>query len=191
VVTSEIDWPHLIFSVGAGLGVLFIGIGVLVVCSAIGNVLRRLNGTLDEIDKQIGALGAPVAETLSHVGGIADTADATVARLGEVVGSIEVVADQVVKTSGLAARAVTPAIVNVGATLTGISAGVEHFFGGRRKDKKRTDGGFRVEASAEHLRSEVRHEPARVLDDEDVVDLRYVPPAASMAGSGLGEDDLL
>jgi uncharacterized protein YoxC len=112
--------------------VLFIGIGILVVCSAIANVLRRLNGTLDEVDKQIGALGAPVAETLSHVGGIADTADTTVARLGEVVGSLESVAATVVKTSDLAGRAVAPAIVNVGATLTGISAGVRRLLTGRR-----------------------------------------------------------
>jgi len=124
VQVSEIDWPHLIFSVGAGLGVLLIGIGVLVVCSGIANFLRRLNGTLDEVDRQIAALSAPVAETLSHVGGIADTAYATVARLSGVVGSLETVAGTVVKTSDLANRAVAPAIVNIGATLTGITAGI-------------------------------------------------------------------
>jgi uncharacterized protein YoxC len=131
VVTSEIDWPHLIFSVGAGLGVLLIGIGVLVFCSGVANLLRRLNGTLDEVDKQIAALSAPVAETLSHVGGIADTADATVARLSGVVGSLETVAAQVVKTSDLANRAVAPAIVNVGATVTGVTAGLRRLVTGR------------------------------------------------------------
>jgi hypothetical protein len=134
VVTSEIDWPHLIFSVGAGLGVLLIGIGVLVLCSGIAGFLRRLNGTLDEVDRQIGALSAPVAETLAHVGGIADTADATVALLSGVVGSLESVASNVVKTSDLANRAVAPAIVNVGATLTGITAGVRRLVVGRRSD---------------------------------------------------------
>jgi hypothetical protein len=132
VVTSEIDWPHLIFSIGAGLGVLLIGIGVLVFCSGIAGFLRRLNGTLDEVDRQIGALSAPVAETLAHVGGIADTADATVARLSGVVGSLESVASNVVKTSDLANRAVAPAIVNVGATITGITAGVRRLVVGRR-----------------------------------------------------------
>jgi hypothetical protein len=131
VVTSEIDWPHLIFSVGAGLGVLFIGIGVLVLCSGIANLLKRFNTTLDEVDRQIGALSAPVAETLSHVGGIADTADATVARLSGVVGALETVAASAVKTSDLANRAVAPAIVNVGATLTGITAGVRRLFAGK------------------------------------------------------------
>jgi len=74
---------------------------------------------------------APVAETLSHVGGIADTADATVARLGGVVGSLETVAAQVVKTSDLANRAVAPAIVNVGATVTGVTAGIRRLVTGR------------------------------------------------------------
>jgi ABC-type transporter Mla subunit MlaD len=134
VVTSDFDWPHLVFSAGAGLGVLLIGIGVLVLCSGIAGTLRRLNGTLDEVDRQIAALSAPVAETLSHVGGIADTADATVARLSGVVGSLESVASNVVKTSDLANRAVAPAIVNVGATLTGITAGVRRLVAGRRAD---------------------------------------------------------
>jgi predicted PurR-regulated permease PerM len=134
VVVSEIDWPHLVFSVGAGLGVLLIGIGVLVFCSGISNFLRRLNGTLDEVDRQIAALSAPVAETLAHVGGIADTADATVARLSGVVGSLETVASNVVKTSDLANRAVAPAIVNVGATLTGITAGIRRLVTGGRSD---------------------------------------------------------
>jgi uncharacterized protein YoxC len=129
--TSEIDWPHLIFSVGAGLGVLLIGIGVLVVCSAIANFLRRLNRTLDEVDRQIAEISTPVAETLAHVGGIADTADATVARLGGVVGSLESVAGNVVKTSDLANRAVAPAIVNVGAILTGITAAIRRLVTGR------------------------------------------------------------
>jgi hypothetical protein len=134
LVTSEIDWPHLVFSVGAGLGVLLIGIGVLVFCSGVANFLRRLNGTLDEVDRQIGALSAPVAETLAHVEGIADTADATVARLSGVVGSLESVASNVVKTSDLANRAVAPAIVNVGATLAGITAGIRNLAAGKRAD---------------------------------------------------------
>ncbi len=174
MVTSDIDWPHLVFSVGAGVGVLLIGIGVLVVCSAIAGVLRRLNGTMDEIDKQIGALGAPVAETLSHVGGIADTADSTVARLGELVGSLEVVAAQVVKTSDLAGRAVSPAIINVGATLTGISAGVRRLLTGRR-----SNGSLDAEERASAPPRE-RRGPT--------------PPASAPVPSGLGglaDDDLL
>ncbi|MGD0475315.1 MAG: hypothetical protein ABSB70_19175 [Candidatus Velthaea sp.] len=132
-MTASTDWPHLIFSVGAGLGVLLIGIGVLVVCSAIAGTLRRLNTSLDEVDRQVAALSAPVAEMLGHVGGIADTADATIARLSAVVGSLETVASGVVKTSGLANEAVGPAIVNVGVTLTGLTAGLRSFVNGKSR----------------------------------------------------------
>jgi ABC-type transporter Mla subunit MlaD len=131
LTSSGIDWPHLAFSVGAGLGVLLIGIGILVACSAFAGLLHRFNKTLDEVDRQISALSAPVAETLGHVGGIADTADSTVARLSAVVGSLESVAGGVAKTSDLASRAVAPAIVNVGATLTGVTAAVRRLVNGR------------------------------------------------------------
>ena len=132
-MTASTDWSHLIFSVGAGLGVLLIGIGILVVCSAIAGTLKRLNTTLDEVDRQVAALSAPVAETLAHVGGIADTADATIARLSAVVGSLETVASGVVKTSGLANDAVSPAIINVGVTLTGLTAGLRSFVNGKNR----------------------------------------------------------
>ena len=129
---SGIDWPHLVFSIGAGIGVLLIGIGILVVCSAVANMLKRLNGTLDVVDAQIAALSAPVAETLGHVGGIADTADNTVARLSAVVGSLESVAGNVARTSDLATRAVAPSLVNLGATLTGVSAGLRRLVTGKK-----------------------------------------------------------
>lgn len=131
-MTGTLDWPHLVFSVGAGLGVLLMGVGVFIVCSAIAKALERLNHTLDEVDKQIVALTAPVAETLGHVGGIADTADATIARLGAVVGTLESVAARVGKTANLANDAIAPAITNVGATLTGITAGLRRLVSGKR-----------------------------------------------------------
>lgn len=130
-MTTDADWPHLIFSIGAGVGVLLIGVGILIVCRATAASLRRLDRTLDEVDRQIAALSAPVAETLSHVGGIADTADATVARLSAVVGTLETLASGAVKASTLANAAIAPAIVNVGATLTGFTAGVRRFLDGK------------------------------------------------------------
>jgi hypothetical protein len=152
-LTAPTDWSHLFFSVAAGLGVLLIGIGILIVCSAIAGTLKRVNTTLDEVDRQVAALSAPVAETLSHVGGIADTADLTIARLGAVVGTLETVASGVVKTSGLANDAVSPAIVNLGATLTGLTAGLRSFVNGK---------GHRVDGVAGdqvvHERGGVTHE---------------------------------
>ena len=109
-----------------------IGVGFFIMCSAIAKTFARLNNTLDEVDRQIAALSGPVVETLAHVGGIADTADATVARLGAVVGTLEGVAGGVGNTAKLASDAVAPALVNVGATLTGLTAGLRRFVAGRR-----------------------------------------------------------
>jgi len=79
----------------------------------------------------LGAVAAPIVATLRHVDGIADTADVTIARLGGVVGSLESVAAGVSKTSALATNAVAPTIVNLGATLTGISAGLRRLVTGK------------------------------------------------------------
>jgi hypothetical protein len=129
-LSSGID-GGLIRDVLIGLGVLIAGVGIFIVCSALARLFTRLNGTLDEVDRQIGALSVPVVETLSHVGGIADTADSTVARLGVAVGALETVAGTVSRTAKLASDAVAPSLVNVGATLTGISAGVRRLVTGR------------------------------------------------------------
>ena len=130
-MTSGIDGA-LVLDILAGIGILLIGIGIFVVCSALAKLLTRINGTLDEVDRQIAAVSVPVVETLGHVGGIADTADATVARLGVVVGTLETVAGGVGKTAQLASDALSPALVNVGATLTGITAGLRRLVTGRR-----------------------------------------------------------
>lgn len=135
-MSSGFDWA-IVLDIGVGLGVLLIGVGILIVCSALSRLLARLNGTLDEVDRQIAAVSVPVVETLGHVGGIADTADATVARLGVVVGTLEGVAGGVGKTAQLASDAVAPALVNVGATLTGITAGLRRLVAGRSGDNGR------------------------------------------------------
>jgi hypothetical protein len=131
-LSSGVNWGAIILDVGVGLGVLLIGVGVFRACSALATTFARLNGTLDEVDRQISALSAPVVETLAHVGGIADSADAAVARLGAVVGTLETVAGSVGNTAKLASDAVAPALVNVGSALTGITAGLKRLVGGRR-----------------------------------------------------------
>jgi uncharacterized protein YoxC len=138
-LSSGFNWA-IILDIGVGVGVLLIGIGVFVMCSALAKVFTRLNGTLDEVDRQIGALSVPVVATLSHVNGIADTADATVAKLSAVVDTLEGVAGGVGNTAKLATEAVTPALVNVGATLSGITAGLRRLVGGRRASSQ--DGGI-------------------------------------------------
>jgi len=130
-LSSGIDGA-LIRDVLVGVGVLIASIGIFVFCTAMAKTFGRLNRTLDEVDIQIAALSAPVTETLKHVGGIADTADTTVARLGTVVGSLEGVAEGVGNTAKLASEAVAPALVNVGATLTGVTAGLRRLVTGGR-----------------------------------------------------------
>jgi uncharacterized protein YoxC len=130
-LSSAIDGA-LIRDVLVGLGVLLVGISAFVVSSSLAKLIARLNGTLDEVDRQIEALSKPVVTTLAHVGGIADTADSTVARLGAVVGTLEQVAASVGNTAKLASDAVAPALVNVGAALTGLTAGLRRLMTGRR-----------------------------------------------------------
>lgn len=126
---TDTSW---ILNVGVGVGVLLVGIGVLWAMIALARTLTRVNQTLDEVDRQISSLSVPVNAALTHVGGIADTADSTLARMGGVVKSLEDVAGSVSKTAGLTKDALSPAIVNVGATITGISAGLRRLVTGRK-----------------------------------------------------------
>ena len=103
----------------------------LVVCLRLAGTLTRVNGTLDVVDRQLAALSAPIAATLSHVGGIADTADTTAARLGGVVGQLEAIATRIGKSAELVQDALEPAVVNLGATLTGLTAGLRRMVRGR------------------------------------------------------------
>ena len=114
----------LFLDIGVGLGCLLAGIGVLAALSRLGHLFGRFERTLDEIDHQVATIAVPVTDTLSHVEGIAGTADATIAKVAGVVASLESVASGVAKTSNLAQHAVTPTLVNLAATLTGISAGL-------------------------------------------------------------------
>jgi uncharacterized protein YoxC len=121
------DW----MDIGIGLGVLLLGVGALVAGIALARTLGRVNVTLDVVDSQLETLGKPIGETLDHVGGIADTADQTLARLRGVVEAVEGVADSVSDTAELAKGALAPAIENVGATIAGISAGLRRIVTGR------------------------------------------------------------
>jgi hypothetical protein len=123
-VTVTPDWWVIFREVAVGLGVLFIGIGALYAAVKLGNLLERVGVTLDEVDRQVSALGAPVVRTLDHVNGIANTADETLARVGAVVGQLENVADGAAKGANLVGSAVQPALINLGSTLTGITAGL-------------------------------------------------------------------
>lgn len=128
-MTTGFNWS-IVLDVGVGLGVLLLGIGVFIAMRALAGTLARVNLTLDGVDQQLAGIGKPVADTLTHVGGIAGTADTTIARLSRVVDSVEGVAGSVAKTAALTQTAISPTLINVGATLSGISAGLRRLVRG-------------------------------------------------------------
>lgn len=123
-VTGTPDWPVVFREVAVGFGVLLAGIGILYASIQLGELLQRVGSTLDELDRQIAVLGTPVAKTLDHVNGIANTADQTLARVGGVVGQLENVATAASKGANFVGDALQPAVVNLGSTMTGITAGL-------------------------------------------------------------------
>ncbi len=129
-MSSTFDWT-IVLDIGVGVGVFILGLGVLIATSALARTLARVNRTLDEVDRQIAEIGQPVGQALVHVNGMADSADKAVARLTVAAKQIEDAASSVSSTAKLAQEAIAPSIVNVGATLSGISAGLRHFFTGR------------------------------------------------------------
>jgi uncharacterized protein YoxC len=124
------DWPSIL-DVGVGVGVLLVGLGIFVAMIALARLFGRLRTTLDEVDRQIAGIGVPVGEALEHVEGISATADETLAKLGSAVGALESVAQSVSGTTTLVREAVSPAIVNIGATLSGVSAGLRRLVTGK------------------------------------------------------------
>lgn len=128
-MSTGFEWSAFL-DVLVGVGAFLAGLGIFIAMTAAARTLRRLNTTLDGIDEQVAALGKPVSETLSHVGGIADTADRTLARLSEVVGALEQLSASLAQTGKLAQQAISPAIVNAGAAISGISAGLRRLIRG-------------------------------------------------------------
>lgn len=125
------DWAVVFREAAVGLGVLLIGVGFLIASIQLGRVLARLGNTLDEVDRQISTMGIPIAKTLDRVSGIATSADQTLGRASDAVGQLERVASVLAKGTSLVASALEPAVVNVGSTLTGITAGLRRLVRGQ------------------------------------------------------------
>lgn len=125
------DWGVIFMDVAFGAGVLLAGAGFMIAMLAVSRTLARVNLTLDEVDRQLVGLGAPVTETLNHVESIAGAADETLGKLGKAVASLEGAAGSVSSTTTLAKEAIAPAILNIGATLTGLSAGLRRLVTGK------------------------------------------------------------
>lgn len=128
-MSTGFDWLAFL-DVAGGVAAFLVGAGFFWAMLALARTLRRLNRTLDGIDEQVAALGKPVSETLAHVGGITDSADQVIARLTGIVAALEQVAASLSQTAKLTQEALSPAIVNAGATLGGISAGLRRLIRG-------------------------------------------------------------
>jgi hypothetical protein len=125
-VTSGFEWTAVL-DIGVGLGVFLIGLGALILCSAVSRMLGRAGDTLDAVEKQLGTLSVPVVQTLGHIDGIANSADHAVARLTGVVDQLDTVAGGANRLTTLLVEAISPAVVTLGATLTGVAAGLRRF----------------------------------------------------------------
>lgn len=117
---SSSQWGPLVLDVLGGIGALLIGAGVMVAALALAKTLARVRVTLDGVDRQMENIGPPVASTLAHV--------------DEVTRSLDQTAGTLSRTADLARGAVVPAIVNIGATLSGVTAGLRRLVTG--KDRK-------------------------------------------------------
>jgi len=119
-VLSSSEWGPLVLDVLVGIGALLIGIGVLVGALALAKTLARLRTTLDGVDRQLENIGEPVTNTLAHVDGVTRSLESTAGTLS--------------RTADLTKSAGVPAIINIGATLGGVTAGLRRLVLG--KDQK-------------------------------------------------------
>ena len=124
------DWSILL-DAGVGAGALLIGIGLFIVCLRTAKILSKAADTIDTVDRQLVVLTPPIVQTLNHMGGIANTADSTLARLTTVVDAVEGLAGGVAKSANAAQSAVNPALANFGVALTTVSARLRKFVRGR------------------------------------------------------------
>jgi hypothetical protein len=117
---SSTVWGPLVLDVLGGVGALLVGIGVFVGMLALAKTLARVRVTLDAVDRQLENIGPPMTNTLTHV-------DEVTRSLEETTGTFSRIAD-------LTRSAVEPALINTGAALSGVTAGLRRLVTG--KDRK-------------------------------------------------------
>ena len=117
---SSSEWGTVILDVLGGVAALLVGTGFFIASIALAKTLVRVRATLDEVDRQLAGIGAPVTSTLT--------------RVDELTKSLEETAGSVSRTVDLTRSAVVPGIVNVGAAIAGVTAGLRRLVTG--KDSK-------------------------------------------------------
>ena len=119
---SSTELGQLILDVLGGVGALLIGVGGLVAALALAKTLARVRVTLDGVDRQLESIGTPVTSTLAHV--------------DEVTRSLDQTAGTISRTADLTKSALVPALVNIGATLSGVTAGLRRLVTGKSRNAR-------------------------------------------------------
>jgi hypothetical protein len=119
---SSTEYGSLILDVLVGVGALLVGIGVFVGMLAFTKALKRLSATLDAIDRQVQHIGTPVSSTFAHV-------DDAAKSLGNSAATVS-------QTVELTRSALVPTIVNLGAAMSGVTAGLRRLVTGKNRNIK-------------------------------------------------------
>jgi uncharacterized protein YoxC len=119
---SGSELGSLTLDVLVGVGALLAGVGIFVGMLALAKTLARVRTTLDGVDQQLNNIGTPVTSTLAHV-------DQVTKSLGDT-------ADTISRTADLSRSAIVPAIVNVGATLSGVTTGLRRLVTGKDRESR-------------------------------------------------------
>ncbi|MFY9664555.1 MAG: hypothetical protein WAL67_07395 [Candidatus Cybelea sp.] len=119
---SGTEYGTLILDVLGGVGALLIGVGVLIGSLAIARELTQFRATLKQVVDEIDQIREPVINTLEQVDKLVKSAQST--------------ADSVSQTADLTKSAVVPAIVNIGATVGGVTAGLRRLVSGKDRNDR-------------------------------------------------------
>lgn len=119
---SVTQYGELTLDVLGGVGALLVGVGIFVATLALAKTLADVRTTLDEVVKQLEGIGAPLTSTLTNV-------DQVTKSLEEATGSLA-------RTADLTKSAVSPAIINVGVALSGITAGLRRLATGKDSNNR-------------------------------------------------------
>jgi uncharacterized protein YoxC len=117
------EWGTMTLDVLGGIAALLVGVGFFIASLALAKTLVRVRATLDEVDRQLAGIGTPVTSTLT--------------RVDELTKTFEETAGSVSRTVDLTRSAVVPGIVNAGAAIAGITAGLRRLVTGKEsKDRE-------------------------------------------------------
>lgn len=108
--------------------------GIAFACVRLGLILRRLETTLDGVDRQLAGAEQPLQKTLTHVSGVAESIEDIVGKIDRVADAATAAAGAVAKSADAAQAAVTPVIASLVSVVAGVSQGAKTFFRSRGRN---------------------------------------------------------